>query len=155
MDNLRYIINYNYITLIKLTYVDYLLFFYRLNFLNRIINFFVFASNFELTGILCKHYFYVLRTKGVESYPKAYLTTRWTKDVVPRYMDTYKIPNVHTKEKKEEIQSVIRELEFAMEFCIDRMVNDFDKLILFRDEMSEKMTKVDNETKNEKSMKNK
>ncbi|CAH1421751.1 unnamed protein product [Lactuca virosa] len=56
-------------------------------------------------------------------------------------MNTYKIPNVHTKEKKEEIQSVIRELEFAMEFCIDSLVNDFDKLILFRDEMNEKMRK--------------
>nr|KAJ0185373.1 hypothetical protein LSAT_V11C900498260 [Lactuca sativa] len=80
--------------------------------------------------------------ESVESNPKAYLTKICTKDVVLRYMNTYKIPNVHTKEKKEEIQSVIRELEFAMEFCIDRMVNDFDKLILFRDEMSEKMTKV-------------
>nr|KAJ0217214.1 hypothetical protein LSAT_V11C300134330 [Lactuca sativa] len=69
-------------------------------------------------------------------------------------MNTYKIPNVHTKEKKEEIQSVIRELEFAMEFCIDRLMNDFDKLILFRNDMNEKMKKVDNETKNAKSMKN-
>nr|KAJ0213653.1 hypothetical protein LSAT_V11C400226560 [Lactuca sativa] len=108
----------------------------------------------ELTGTLCIHCFYVLRMESVESYQKAYLKKRWTKDVVPRYMDTYKIPNVHTKEKKEEIQSIIRELEFAMEFCIDRLVNDLDKLILVRDEMNEKMTMVDNETKNEKSMKN-
>nr|KAJ0187576.1 hypothetical protein LSAT_V11C900498220 [Lactuca sativa] len=65
-----------------------------------------------------------------------------SKDVLPRYMNTYKIPNVHM------------ELEFAMVFCIDRLVNDFDKLILFRGEMNEKMKKFDNETKNEKSMKN-
>nr|KAJ0226244.1 hypothetical protein LSAT_V11C100041140 [Lactuca sativa] len=72
----------------------------------------------------------------------------------PKHHGQFEIPNVHTKEKKEEIQSVIQELEFAMEFCIDRLVNDFDKLILFRDEMNEKMKKVDNETKNTKSMKN-
>nr|KAJ0226895.1 hypothetical protein LSAT_V11C100038470 [Lactuca sativa] len=91
---------------------------------------------FELMGILCQHCFYVLRMESVESYPKAYLTKRWTKD-------------------KEVIRSVIQELEFAMDFCINRLVNDFDKLILFRDEMNEKMTNVDKETKNAKSMKNK
>lgn len=92
---------------------------------------------------------------GVETYPKQYVSRRWTKDVVPRSTYGYNLTKIPISEKKEEIHSIVRDLYFSMDFCIDRMVNDFDSLRKFRDEMKEKMTTVENETKYAKPMKNK
>lgn len=93
--------------------------------------------------------------ESVEIYPKAYVSTRWTKDVVPRSAYGFNMSNVPTTEKKEEIQTIIRDLYFSMDFCIDRLVNDIEKLKIFRDEMNEKKTNVEGQTKNSKPMKNK
>nr|KAJ0188305.1 hypothetical protein LSAT_V11C900506430 [Lactuca sativa] len=86
--------------------------------------------------------------KDIDKHPKHHV---WK--VIQKHISRRDGKNI---EKKEEIQSVICEIQFAKLFCIDRLVNDFDKLILFRVGMNEKMTNaVKKTTKNAKPMKNK
>ncbi|GKB16560.1 FAR1-related sequence 5-like protein [Tanacetum coccineum] len=80
---------------------------------------------------------------------------RWTKDVVPPLSCGSCFNLNKISEKKDEIQSLIRESVFFLESVVDRLVNDVSKLSLFRDKQKELMEQVFDDMPYQPPMKNK
>ncbi|GJS56047.1 FAR1 DNA binding domain, zinc finger, SWIM-type, MULE transposase domain containing protein [Tanacetum coccineum] len=91
----------------------------------------------------------------IKEYPKRYILRRWTKDVVPPLSCGSCFNLNEISEKKDEIQSLIRESVFFLESAVDRLVNDVSKLSLFRDKQKELMEQVFDDMPYQPPMKNK
>ncbi|XP_023756408.1 protein FAR1-RELATED SEQUENCE 7-like [Lactuca sativa] len=109
---------------------------------------------FELTGCLCRHCFYVLRMSGVEHFPKKYVSRRWTKDVVPRSASGYNTCQFPTNDANEDFKAMIRDIYFSVDYCVDRLVSNMEKLKLYRQKVKELTKDVEEETRNARPMTN-
>lgn len=110
---------------------------------------------FELTGILCRHCFYVLRMSGVEHFPSKYISKRWTKDVVTRSPNGINMSMLPTKDGKDNIQTMIRDIQFSVDYCVHLLASDLEKMNLYREKHKQMMAEVDKDTKNVQPMTNK
>ncbi|KAM0053935.1 putative transcription factor interactor and regulator CCHC(Zn) family [Helianthus debilis subsp. tardiflorus] len=100
------------------------------------------CRRFEQWGLLCRHIFYVLRLCYVTEFPKKYVAKRWRREAVPnsslrpiRYDDI--------ENKGDDIQEILREIRFANEYAINRLVQDKGQLCLYRDYLKAYMSKAD------------
>ncbi|XP_023770121.1 protein FAR1-RELATED SEQUENCE 1-like [Lactuca sativa] len=109
---------------------------------------------FKLTGCLCRHCFYVLRMSRVEHFPRKYISRRWTKDVVSRSSNAYKMCQSPKNDANEDFKSMIRDIYYLVDYCVDRLVSDMEKLKLYREKLREMIQDVDEDTRNLQPMTN-
>ncbi|XP_023748454.1 protein FAR1-RELATED SEQUENCE 5-like [Lactuca sativa] len=109
---------------------------------------------FKLTGCLCRHCFYVLRISVVEHFPKKYVSRRWTKDVVPRSASGYNTCQFPTNDANEDFKAMIRDIDFSVDYCVDRLVSNMEKLKLYRQKVKELTKDVEEGTRNARPMTN-
>ncbi|KAM0026515.1 putative transcription factor FAR family [Helianthus debilis subsp. tardiflorus] len=100
------------------------------------------CRRFEQWGLLCRHIFYVLRLCYVTEFPKKYVAKRWRREAVPnsslrpiRYDDI--------ENNGDDIQEILREIRFANEYAINRLIQDKEQLCLYRDYRKAYMSKAD------------
>ena len=108
------------------------------------------CSNFEATGKLCRHCFYVLRMSGVEHFPDKYVSPRWRKEVVPRSCN-----DISKSKAPDDIQKIVRDIHASVYHCVDRLSSSLEKLRLYREKQNELKTYVDEDTIGEDPMTNK
>ncbi|XP_023730020.1 protein FAR1-RELATED SEQUENCE 1-like [Lactuca sativa] len=109
---------------------------------------------FELTGCLCRHYFYVLRMSGVEHFPRKYVSRRWTKDVVSTPSSGYNMCQSPKDDANDASKSKIRDIYYSVDYCVDRLVSNMEKLKLYREKLREMTQEVDEDTRSVQPMTN-
>ncbi|KAL4556701.1 hypothetical protein LXL04_034858 [Taraxacum kok-saghyz] len=108
------------------------------------------CSNFETTGKLCRHCFYVLRMSGVEHFPANYVSRRWRKEVVPRSCS-----DIIKGKAPDGIQKIARGIHETVDHCVDRLSSNLKKLRLYQKKQNELKKYVDEDTNGEDPMTNK
>ncbi|KAL4565571.1 hypothetical protein LXL04_029673 [Taraxacum kok-saghyz] len=111
------------------------------------------CTEFETTGKLCRHCFYVLRMSGVNCFPSKYVENRWRKDVVPR--TAYVCKEFGGKKPEDDIETIVRDLHSAVDQCVDRLSSNLEKLGLYRDTQMDLKKNVEQDTVGEEPMTNK
>ncbi|XP_023749656.1 protein FAR1-RELATED SEQUENCE 7-like [Lactuca sativa] len=109
---------------------------------------------FELTGCLCRYCFYVLRMSGVEHFPRKYVSRRWTKDVVSTPSSGYNMCQSPKDDANDDFKSMIRDIYYSVDYCVDRLVSDMEKLKLYREKLREMTQEVDEDTRSVQPMTN-
>jgi hypothetical protein len=101
------------------------------------------CMRFEQFGLLCRHAFYVLRLCDIREFPKKYVLRRWTREAI------HNSPLQSTLRPEEfgnngvAIEAVIREIRFANDYIINRLVGDTNQLCLYRDHLKSYMSTAD------------
>lgn len=67
---------------------------------------------------------------------------RWTKDALPPKSYVSKSNSVSSAENINGVDSTIREIQFYVESCINRLVTNMEQLHIFKDQQKEIMEKV-------------
>lgn len=98
-------------------------------------------------GYLCRHIFCVLCINAIDKIPERYISKRWTKDVLPD----------HLLEKRhrygpciEETDKLAADVRATIEYCVDRLRNDTEKLSKFLAKVNEIKRDLDVELPTEK-----
>ncbi|KAI3762746.1 hypothetical protein L1987_53187 [Smallanthus sonchifolius] len=97
---------------------------------------------FEQFGLLCRHIFYVLRLCFSKEFPKKYIVRRWRREAVPN-TSIQSVSSDDVKTNGDVVEAVLREIRFANEYSINRLVMDIDQLCLYRDYVKGYMAKSD------------
>lgn len=80
---------------------------------------------------------------NINSFPKKYALRRWTKEALSVKPDV-PTPNVHDPSSQSNtFDVVIRDANYSHEYCVNRLANDLDKLMLYRNQLKELMLKAD------------
>lgn len=88
------------------------------------------CKRYERSGLLCRHIFYVLKLCNVSEFPKKYICRRWTQNVVSVQSGA----NLNQfLDQKEEMRTVIRDIYSNVDYCVNRLMCDSDRLAAFRD----------------------
>lgn len=95
------------------------------------------CNRFEQFGLLCSHIFYVLRMLDITEFPKQYILRRWVREAVPNSSSGAIIRQEDDPEGSEDINRVVREISRGVEYVIDKLVSNFDKLCNFRDHVNQ------------------
>ncbi|KAL4579766.1 hypothetical protein LXL04_015931 [Taraxacum kok-saghyz] len=111
------------------------------------------CTSFETKEKLCRHCIHVLRMSGVQHFPQNYAPRRWRNDVVPRTTHGYK--ELGRCKEADDIEAIVRELHASVDYCVDRLSSNLEKLCLYRDTQKCLKTKVDEDTVGEQPMSNK
>ena len=105
------------------------------------------CNHFGRHGYLCRHIFCVFRINSINKIPDRYVSRRWTKDVLPN----------HLLEKRhrygpciEETDNLASDLHASLEYCIDRIRNDTEKLTELLEKVNELKRNLDAELPTEK-----
>ncbi|PWA52628.1 FAR1 DNA binding domain, Zinc finger, SWIM-type, MULE transposase domain, FHY3/FAR1 family [Artemisia annua] len=105
------------------------------------------CNHFGRHGYLCRHIFCVFRINSVNQIPDMYVSKRWTKDVLPN----------HLLEKRhrygpciEETDKLADDIHASIEYCIDRIRNDAEKLTELLEKVNELKRNLDAELPIEK-----
>ena len=92
------------------------------------------CNHFGRHGYLCRHVFHVFRVNGIDKIPQQYISKRWTKDALP----------AHLLEKRhrygpciEETDNLAADAHATLEYCLDRLRNDTEKLKEFVAQVNE------------------
>lgn len=96
------------------------------------------CKHYESYGLLCRHIFYVLRMNNIKEFPRKYLNKRWLKNAKPFNSAVTRI-NVDSGLS---LQSEVFDLYEIFESTIDRLVNNMDKLKIYKDEMNGLLAKA-------------
>lgn len=80
---------------------------------------------------------------NIKSFPKRYVERRWSKVALPPNSDESANTIQSLSGKEDGSTAVIREIMYSVEYCVNRLVCDMDKLILYRDQQKELMLKAD------------
>lgn len=101
------------------------------------------CKRYECYGLLCCHIFLVFKMFNVTSFPKKYVLRRWSREALPpKTVDTNQKLQ-EAVEKANGADAVIREIFYSVEYCVNRLVGDMDKLRFFRDHEKDLMMKAD------------
>ncbi|PWA52536.1 zinc finger, SWIM-type, MULE transposase domain, FHY3/FAR1 family [Artemisia annua] len=95
-------------------------------------------KHYEAYGLLCRHIFYVLRMNSIKEFHRKYLNKRWLKNAKPSNSSVSRI-NV---ESGLSLQSEVFDLYEIFESTVDRLVNNMDKLKIYKDEMNGLLAKA-------------
>ncbi|PWA39559.1 FAR1 DNA binding domain, Zinc finger, SWIM-type, MULE transposase domain, FHY3/FAR1 family [Artemisia annua] len=95
------------------------------------------CKHYESYGLLCRH-FYVFRMNSIKEFPRKYLNKRWLKNAKP-YNSAVTRVNV---ESGLSLQSEVFDLYEIFESTVDRLVNNMDKLKIYKDEMNGLLAKA-------------
>ncbi|GJV67951.1 FAR1-related sequence 5-like protein [Tanacetum coccineum] len=86
------------------------------------------CNHFGRHGYLCRHVFCILHINSIDTIPERYISKRWRKDVIPR----------HLLEKRhrygpciEETDQLASDIHTTIEYCVNRLRNDTEKLTEF------------------------
>ncbi|PWA37010.1 FAR1 DNA binding domain, Zinc finger, SWIM-type, MULE transposase domain, FHY3/FAR1 family [Artemisia annua] len=96
------------------------------------------CKHYESYGLLCRHIFYVFRMNSIKEFPWKYLNKRWLKNAKPYNSAVTRI-NV---ESGLSLQSEVFDLYEIFESTVDRLVNNMDKLKIYKDEMNGLLAKA-------------
>lgn len=96
------------------------------------------CNHYESYGLLCRHIFYVLRMNNIKEFPRKYLNKRWLKNAKTFNSAVTRI-NVDSGLS---LQSEVFYLYEIFESTVDRLVNNMDKLKIYKDEMNGLLAKA-------------
>ncbi|XP_076907266.1 protein FAR1-RELATED SEQUENCE 5-like [Bidens hawaiensis] len=97
---------------------------------------------FELFGLLCRHIFYVLRISFITEFPKKYIVRRWRKEAISNTSLSSFRPE-EFGENRADVEAVLRQLRFAHEYNINKLVSNKEQLCLYKDYVKDYMSKAD------------
>ncbi|XP_076928393.1 protein FAR-RED IMPAIRED RESPONSE 1-like [Bidens hawaiensis] len=100
------------------------------------------CRRFEFFGLLCRHIFYVLRISFETEFPKKYIVRRWRKEAISNTSLSSFRPE-EFGENRADVEAVLRELRFAHEYNINKLVSNKEQLCLYRDYVKDYMSKAD------------
>ncbi|GKA42748.1 FAR1-related sequence 5-like protein [Tanacetum coccineum] len=100
------------------------------------------CNHFGRHGYLCRHVFCILHINSIDTIPERYISKRWRKDVIPR----------HLLEKRhrygpciEETDQLASDIHTTIEYCVNRLRNDTEKLTEFLAKVNELKKNLDDE----------
>nr|GEZ33829.1 FAR1 DNA binding domain-containing protein [Tanacetum cinerariifolium] len=100
------------------------------------------CNHFGCHGYLCRHVFCALYINSIDTTPKQYISKRWRKDVCPR----------HLLEKRhrygpcvKEIDQLASDIHTTIEYYVNRLRNDTEKLTEFLAKVNELKQNLDGE----------
>ncbi|GJV72972.1 FAR1-related sequence 5-like protein [Tanacetum coccineum] len=100
------------------------------------------CNHFGRHGYLCRHVFCILHINFIDTIPERYISKRWRKDVIPR----------HLLEKRhrygpciEETDQLASDIHTTIEYCVNRLRNDTEKLTEFLAKVNELKKNLDDE----------
>ncbi|PWA80885.1 FAR1 DNA binding domain, Zinc finger, SWIM-type, MULE transposase domain, FHY3/FAR1 family [Artemisia annua] len=97
---------------------------------------------YECYGLLCRHIFYVLRMSRVFHFPKQYMDNRWSKHAMThRFVDANKASPSSTKSDSV-VDATVREIYSNVEESLHHLVDDIQKLHIYRDDQTALMEKT-------------
>ncbi|KAI3813106.1 hypothetical protein L1987_17822 [Smallanthus sonchifolius] len=100
------------------------------------------CRRFEQFGLLCRHIFYVLRLCFVREFPKKYIVRRWRREAITN-TSIQSVSSDDVETNGDVVEAVLREIRFANDYSINRLVMDIDQLCLYRDYVKGYMAKAD------------
>ncbi|XP_023737252.1 protein FAR1-RELATED SEQUENCE 5-like [Lactuca sativa] len=80
---------------------------------------------FKRMGILCRHAFAVLKNNHIEEIPKQYILWRWRRDIISSHL---LVSKNGLAEMEDETFKFLTEAYSNMEYCLERLQNDKEKL---------------------------
>nr|GEX66589.1 FAR1 DNA binding domain-containing protein [Tanacetum cinerariifolium] len=99
-------------------------------------------NHFGRHGYLCPHVFCVLHINFIDTIPERYISKKWRKDVLPH----------HLLEKRhrygpciEETNQLAYDIHTTIEYCVNRLRNDTEKLTEFHAKVNELKKNLDDE----------
>ena len=104
------------------------------------------CKRFERYGLLCRHASLVLRLCDVNEIPSRYILDRWRSDVICNSPSRSSLSLVmHTDENgdHQSVNDVVRDIMHLSEYVVNKLITDFEKLKLFRDELKATKEKTD------------
>lgn len=98
------------------------------------------CKRFERFGLLCRHIFYALRSMRVKKFPRKYICSRWTNNVVlPKIVSSVDNRNVRDNDDVG-LGDVIRRIYSHVDTAIDKVIGNREKLAKYLD-CQEKLSK--------------
>ncbi|PWA65993.1 FAR1 DNA binding domain, Zinc finger, SWIM-type, MULE transposase domain, FHY3/FAR1 family [Artemisia annua] len=107
---------------------------------------------YERYGLLCRHIFYVLRLSKVHNFPKSYLQKRWSKDAMTHKSAGRSVEVGSSSNARNGSDSLIRDIYGKVEESVNRLVGDFDRLQLYRDDQDALLEKAKSDVPNPPDM---
>ncbi|KAF5781947.1 putative transcription factor FAR family [Helianthus annuus] len=101
------------------------------------------CNRYEQYGLLCRHVFCVLRLCEITVFPKNYIMKRWTRDAVTNNSYQGFSNKPASNDNVEGVQGVVREIMFGNDYIVNRLVNNMEQLVIYRDQVKQQMIKVD------------
>ncbi|CAI9302702.1 unnamed protein product [Lactuca saligna] len=80
---------------------------------------------FKQMGILCRHVFAVLKNNHIEEIPEQYIMRRWRRDIISSHL---LVSKNGLAELEDETFKLLIEAYSNLEYCLERLQNDKDKL---------------------------
>nr|XP_043619682.1 protein FAR1-RELATED SEQUENCE 5-like [Erigeron canadensis] len=103
------------------------------------------CKRYESYGLLCRHVFLVLKMFNIKSFPNKYILRRWTREALPPKSDESKNKVQQLSQQSAETDSTIRAIFYSVEYTINRLVGDMDKLSMYGDTLKQLMKQADSD----------
>ncbi|KAK1406451.1 hypothetical protein QVD17_41749 [Tagetes erecta] len=101
------------------------------------------CNRFEQYGLLCRHIFYILRLGEIREFPRKYVLTRWTREVVPNNSNSEFISYGVSDSNSVDVEAIIREIRMDNEYNLNRLVANKEEMYRYRDHVKGYKTKAD------------